>query len=264
MKIGISTDYQNLVMIPKAYSDYQIEHVQLGVPANVDTIRNELVNMVSEFRSASPTMEISIHAYPYNLAEKVSAVRDAWTALAESTISIASEIGAAFVNFHLGYGYDAAKRTQHEDLIEELIPVLNRIVEKGCKNHVDIHIENLYPEQRNSDFSKLGDRTSDFSRIFESIAAPQLKLCYDYGHGNLDEHGIEILRTFASRLGSIHAHDNDQLADIHWPIGGGERNTIDWANELQYLQQINFTGVFILESYYEDQLESLMFLQNRI
>lgn len=139
--------------------------------------------------------------------------------------------------------------------------MLHKITDLGIRNNVEIHIENLYPEQRNSDFSKMGDRLSDFQKIFENIDSPMLKLCYDYGHGNLDEHGIDILRNFYSRLGSIHAHDNDQLADIHCSIGNMTLGTIEWDEEIKFLNSFNFKGAFILEGYPNEQLGSLKYLK---
>lgn len=69
---------------------------------------------------------------------------------------------------------------------------------------------------------------------------PGLHLCYDCDHGNLDEHNIQ----FAGRLGSIHAHDNDQLADIHGALGDPVVGSIDWDQELGFLKSTVFAGPF--------------------
>lgn len=262
MKIGISIGYKALDTFSAIFNGYHIEHVQVGgLPADVNATKSDFLRLINKFRAANPNIDISFHAYPFNLAERVEAVRNIWIDFAEKTISLASEIGAVFVNFHLGYGVDSGKRTQHEELLDGLIPVLSKLTEKGASNNVEIHIENLYPEHRNSDFCKFGDRVSDFRKIFDNIDSPMLKLCYDYGHGNLEEHGIYILRNFSSRLGSIHGHDNDQLTDIHWPIGNRDLGTIDWDSEIQLLDEIDYRGAFILENYTEDQLKSLSYLR---
>lgn len=260
MKIGVSTVYNKLDTLTKTFKNFNVQHVQIGLPSDVSVMESDLLREVTGFRNVNPNIEISIHAYPFNLAERVEVVRKVWIELAEKTISLASKIGAVFVNFHVGYGIDAGKRTQHAEIMKGLIPVLYTITEKGISNNIEIHIENLYPEQRNSDFCKMGDRLSDFREIFDSIDSPALKLCYDYGHGNLDEHGIDILRNLSFKLGSIHAHDNDQIADIHWPIGNKEQGTIDWDRELQFLNDIKYNGPFILESYTQDQLKSLGYI----
>ncbi|WP_027626143.1 sugar phosphate isomerase/epimerase family protein [Clostridium lundense] len=261
MKVGVSSPYKKLHLISETFKEYNIEHIQISLPADLKIIENDLYNEIIKYKTKNPSIEISIHAYPFNLAEKVQAVRNIWIELAEKTISFANKIEASFVNFHIGYSCNSGKRTEHHKIIKKLIPVLYKITEVGIHNNVEIHIENSYPEQRNSDFSKMGDRLSDFEKIFEVIDSSALKLCYDYGHGNLDEHGIDILRKFHFRLGSIHAHDNDQLADIHWPIGNKKLGTINWNKEIKFLMDINFQGAFILESYIKDQLESLNYLK---
>lgn len=262
MLIGVSIGLQAIGNFSETYKGYNIKHVQIGnLPPDVDTVRSDLHDIADRFKTSNPDTAISLHAYPFNLAEKVEAIQNIWIELSERTISLASEIGALFVNFHLGYGIDAGKRNQHDASIKWLIPVLSRLAKIGEDKNVEVHIENLYPEQRNSDFCKLGDRVSDFKKVFDCIDTPWLKLCYDYGHGNLDEHGIDILRSFTNRLGSIHAHDNDQLSDIHWAIGNKNIGTIDWDSEIQFLEGIDFKGTFILESYINDQLESLTYLR---
>lgn len=260
MRIGVSLSCSKLDRFSEIYANCNIQHVQISLPADVTLIENELFSEINSFRNDNPNIEVSFHAYPFNLAERVESVRRLWIELAEQTIVLAGKIGASFVNFHAGYGVDAGKRDEHENLVKGITPVFRYLAEKGVVNNVGVHIENLYPEHRTSDFCKLCDRLSDFEIIFGSIDSPLLQLCYDYGHGNLDEYGIKILRKFYSRLGSVHAHDNDQLADIHWPIGN--IGTIDWDKEIAYLKEISFNGVFILESSTQDQIESLRYLQN--
>jgi sugar phosphate isomerase/epimerase len=261
MKIGINASVKKLNLIKETFKDYNIKHIQISLPANLDMIGDDIYNTISKYKIENPGVEISIHAYPFNFAESVESVRSIWVELANQTLGFASSIGATFVNFHCGYGIDAGKRKQHIEVVRQLIPVLHKITDLGIRHNIEIHIENLYSEQRNSDFCKIGDRLSDFQKIFKSIDSSMLKLCYDYGHGNLDEHGIDILRNFYYRLGSVHAHDNDQLADIHWSIGNGDLGSINWNEEIKYLNSFNYKGPFILEGYQNDQLASLKYLK---
>ncbi|AWI03494.1 sugar phosphate isomerase/epimerase family protein [Clostridium drakei] len=261
MKIGINVSFKELHLIKDIFKEYNIQHIQIALPANIDMISDDICNMISKYKIENPGIEISIHAYPFNFAESVEVVRNTWIELAHKTIDFANNIEAVFVNFHCGYGIDAGKRKQHDEVVRKLIPVLYKITDLGVRNNIEIHIENLYSEQRNSDFCKIGDRLSDFQKIFESIDSSMLKLCYDYGHGNLDENGIDILRNFYYRLGSIHAHDNDQLTDIHWPIGNADLGSIKWDEEIKFLNSFNYKGAFILEGYQNDKLESLKYLK---
>lgn len=176
MKIGINASFKKLHLIKETFKEYNIQHIQIALPANLDMISNDIYNMVSKYKIENPGIEISIHAYPFNFAESVEVVRNTWIELAHKTIDFANNIEAVFVNFHCGYG-------------------------------------------------------------------------------------IDILRKFYYRLGSIHAHDNDQLADIHWPIGNGDLGSIKWDEEIKFLNSINYKGAFILEGYPNDQLESLKYLK---
>ena len=260
MKIGISIGLHKLPLFDDLYRDFSINHIQLGAFSPDKSDLNEMIKIISLFRANYPDIEISHHAYPYNLAEKVDVVRKLWVDLAKRNIEFAQQIGCSFVNLHLGAGIDAAKREDRGAILETIVVGLSEIVDLAHIHRMQVHIENLYPEQRCSDFSWIGDRTSDFDFVFENIKSDNLKLCYDYGHGNLDEHGIDILKKHAGRLGSTHSHDNDQISDIHWPIGVEGRGTINWEAEVEYLKNIAFDGPFILESYYEDQIQSLNYL----
>ncbi len=261
MKIGISLGYNMLDLLLTKYNGYRIEHIQIGLPADVASVSHEISNNIEKISRMQPDINISFHAYPYNLAECVPQVQKAWSDMATQIIHLANQTGAVFVNFHAGYAFDAAKRLQHNAMMKEIVPALETLVAIGAQNNVEIHIENVYSELRNSDFTKFGDRLTDFSMLFARIESSFLKLCYDYGHGNLDEHGIDILRNNVNRLGSVHAHDNDQLSDIHWPIGCTDFGTIDWYSEIQFLKENKFQGAFILENDPDDQLLSLQFLK---
>ncbi len=260
MKIGVSLGLHKLPLFDELYRGFPIRHIQLGAFSPDRTDLNEMIKTVSLFRDHHPDIEISHHAYPYNLAEKVDVVRRLWIDLAKRNVEFAKQIGCSFVNFHLGAGIDAAKREHRGALLETLVFGLCEIVDLAQKYTMQVHIENVYPEQRCSDFCWIGDRTSDFDFVFNKIKADNLKLCYDYGHGNLDEHGIEILKNHAGKLGSTHSHDNDQISDIHWPIGVKGRGTIQWQAEIEYLKNIAFDGPFILESFYDEQIQSLNYL----
>ncbi len=263
MRIGINLRYNKLDLLLSEYNGYRLDHIQIGLPADVVSVSCEVSNKIKELRRMRPDIDISFHAYPYNLAECVPQVQKAWAKMATQVIHLANQTGALFVNFHAGYAFDATRRLRHNAMMKEVVIALETLVATGAQNNVEIHIENVYSEHRNSDFTKFGDRLTDFSMLFEQIESSFLKLCYDYGHGNLDEHGIDILRNNVNRLGSVHAHDNDQASDIHWPIGSTNLGTIEWNNEIQFLKENRFQGAFILENDPNDQLLSLQFLSKQ-
>jgi len=256
-------NYKKVEVIQEILRQYTptIKHIQLnGLPADIDEINEDDVREILSFKLNNPEIEISLHSYPYNLAEKVYTIRESWLELAKKTLDFANKINVKFVTFHAGYALDANNRKKRDSILQIVVNSIKDLLNTSRIYNIEIHIENLYPENRGSDFTKLGDRLSDFKYFFDNIKDPLLMLCYDYGHGNLDESGIQILREYSKIVGSIHAHDNDQISDIHWPIGNPELGTINWDKELEYLKKIKFSGRFILESYIEDQIKSLKYL----
>ncbi len=68
----------------------------------------------------------------------------------------------------------------------------------------------------------------DFDVIEEAFArygADFVGLCYDSGHGRIAGNGLDRLERFKDRLISVHLHDNDGVADKHWPPFTGK---VDW------------------------------------
>jgi sugar phosphate isomerase/epimerase len=264
MEIGVSLNYNELGKYPSVYQDTGImpKHIQVnGLTSEMSKIIGPLSDNIRNLRSINPEITISFHAFKFNLSEKVDMVRKVWLELAKETIYFAVDLDVKFVNFHAGYG-SGGTRVKHQAYREALIPVLKELVDTASPYGLEIHLENLYPRPIHSEMRMLGDRTSDFNSFFSQISSPLFKLCYDYGHGNIDEHGIDIIREFSNRLGSIHAHDNDQLNDTHWSVGDTEKGTIDWKNEFDFLKSINYSGPFILESSIENQLKSLEYIKN--
>lgn len=263
MNIGLSISYNELeTFLPMLKATCVLpKHFQLcGLPADLNQEPILLGRKIDSIRSDFPNSCISFHAYKFNLCEKTPQVLSVWEQLARHTLLAARNNNVSFVNFHAGYGMGGS-RIRHSEYRDALIPVLQNLISIAASSGIQLHIENLYPRPLRSELSMLGDRVSDFDCFFEKIDNPSFKLCYDYGHGNIDEHGVDILRKFIHRLGSVHAHDNDQQSDIHWPILMQDSGTIDWMYELDFLIKSGFNGPFILEGSIKNQLESLQNLK---
>lgn len=237
-----------------------VEHVQFGGLSDKplsDTVW--LKEAMAKIRGAYPNASFSAHAYKVNLAEKTPRVRAVWLEIAREHILLASQLGIRFLNFHLGWG-SGGTRIKHIAYREALLPVIKELADTGEKLGVDIHVENLYPRPIHAEQRMLGDRPSDFTRILGAIDSTALKLCYDYGHGNIDEYGKCILRENIMRLGSVHVHDNDQMNDLHEALFEG---TIDWLSEISFLDGAGFNGPFILEQNPRRQALSVRRLRDR-
>ena len=65
----------------------------------------------------------------------------------------------------------------------------------------------------------------DIRQLFAEYDPAFLGLCYDSGHGNLGDQGLDHLESVKDRLLCIHLHDNDGNSDQHrLPFSG----TVDW------------------------------------
>lgn len=260
MKLGISGSTAELLRYPELWGGGVPvpEHVQLnGVADDPHAEKAQYERAIGHMRACCPGAEFSMHAYKCNLTEKSPRIRRKWLRIAQETLCVAGELGMKLVVFHLGSG-SGGSRIQHSAYRDRLVPVLEELTLEGRRHGVEVHIENLYQRLRHAEIQMLGDRPGDFLHWFSRIDSSWLKLCYDYGHGNIDECGIEILRGCKDRLGSLHVHDNDQLSDLHRAMNAG---TIDWERERQFLKAIDFKGPFILEAAPAVQAVSLRYLR---
>ena len=65
----------------------------------------------------------------------------------------------------------------------------------------------------------------DIERVLTAYSPDYIGLCYDSGHGNRFPEGLDRLEALASRLLSVHLHDNDGSADQHRLLFTG---TVAW------------------------------------
>jgi sugar phosphate isomerase/epimerase len=164
-------------------------------------------------------------------------------ALALATVEAAGRVGARWVNFHLGVGYDRDTPMHRKRDLECALPVLTTLVEAGGRLGVTITVENLFRLPR-GDLYYLGERREDFAFLLR--ACPGLGFCYDSGHANLEPSPLAWLEEFGPFMVVAHLHDNDGHSDRHLPPG--DRNgTVDWPGVLAALDKANYRGPFILE-----------------
>ena len=71
-------------------------------------------------------------------------------------------------------------------------------------------------------------------QLFSEYGSDYLGLCYDSGHGNMGDRGLEHLDSLKTRLISVHLHDNDGAKDLHNPLFSG---TIDWPKLARVLAE---------------------------
>lgn len=163
--------------------------------------------------------------------------------LARATLKAAARVGAGWVNFHLGMGYDRDTPIHRKRDLECALSALTTLVEVGRGLGVIVTVENLFRLPR-ADLYYVGERREDFAYLLR--ACPGLGFCYDSGHANLEPSPLAWLQEFGSFLVGAHLHDNDGYSDRHLPPG--DRNgTVDWPGILAALEKANYRGPFILE-----------------
>ena len=80
------------------------------------------------------------------------------------------------------------------------------------------------------------------------------KMCLDTGHSNFfpEVNLSDVVRQIGPELKVLHVHDNMGDRDFHlWPTKG----IIDWSGFMQALKDIDFQGVFSLETAPDIKLE---------
>jgi sugar phosphate isomerase/epimerase len=96
---------------------------------------------------------------------------------------------------------------------------------------VDVMIENIP-----NDISTL-ERIEEFRTVSQ---LSDIGICYDTGHGHLQEASPEF-----TNIRTMHLHDNHQEKDEHlWPFEG----TLNWAALIEKLVVANYNGSLMFEA----------------
>jgi sugar phosphate isomerase/epimerase len=106
-------------------------------------------------------------------------------------------------------------------------------------------LENMFPRYR-SFFEP-----AHFLALFDEH--PGLEMTLDTGHANIDggsDRIFEFIRRHGSRIGHVHASDNDGKRDEHLPIGEGN---IDFQGVMRRLATIGYGQTITLEVFAEDR-----------
>ena len=111
-------------------------------------------------------------------------------------------------------------------------------VEPMCRHlGVRVAIENL--------FDNGGDAALyDMAFYVERFSPDVLGVCWDTGHSNIIDRGIDRVAPFMDRLAVLHLNDNHGASDEHLPIGYG---TVDWNAVATHVAGSAYGGVLTQE-----------------
>ncbi|MBP3323712.1 MAG: sugar phosphate isomerase/epimerase [Clostridia bacterium] len=87
--------------------------------------------------------------------------------------------------------------------------------------------------------------------LIKLIDSDYFKMCFDTGHANLVMNGslYDNIKKIGKELKVLHVHDNNGKGDYHkFPYDG----IIDWQEFMKALKEINYEGVFSLETLFKN------------
>jgi sugar phosphate isomerase/epimerase len=245
MILGVSVDVSDCRKILPLIEKYGhiIKHIQIYLDNSpFDILHNTIAEIIDK------RVSYSFHAYgDLNMAD----INQYRTAI--QTIDMASFLGGAFVNFHVGY-YDSRKQSRGKALTQ-VVELTQKLCVYAYHKNVAIHMENDICS--NNGCERLGTTLADWVPIHR-IDQPNFFMCYDIGHANISFGNAYIYRQYISKIGSFHIHNNDGINDLHIPFGNS--GTIQLDEVLMELKQAD--TYVILENTFDGYNNALQYLCN--
>ncbi len=217
------------------------------------------------------------YSFGRDFADKIGVFGD-YDAHIKTIKELCNELGVKLVQSHAPMGDPIIKNDKYEEFIEG-----NKVCIKACH---DLGIPNIvihsgYEKgiskeecfQRNKEFYELllptaekynveiltenfnkrwhpeiywVDNAPDLKELVDYIDHPLLKVCWDIGHGNLqDMPQHEAMAILGDRIHALHVQDNYNRTDTHKaPFFG----TTNWDSVMHGLKEIGFNGYFTFEA----------------
>lgn len=143
-----------------------------------------------------------------------------------------SWLGAKIVVVHPFYHRNYREENCFDEMFAYNLDFYRRIAPCAKEAGVQIAIENI-PKA-------ITDTPEGLIRLVDTLNDPVFTVCFDVGHANIV--GIDpaaFIRQLGERIGCIHVHDNDGVADSHvLPYHG----KIHWEPVMQALAEIGYAG----------------------
>lgn len=157
--------------------------------------------------------------------------------------NLALELGGPLVVVHCSGifpdGLAAGEAQTRRDQLRRSIEELGKF---GQANSVQYAFENLPP------YHAIGFSVSDLAEMLRQEGNPFVGMCFDIAHANLAGDPIQAIREANDQIIYTHICDNFGLTDDHlMPFYGN----IDWFAAGRALRENKFSGVLMLETFYE-------------
>ncbi len=222
------------------------EHIiVLEESASPEAACEELRALVDDLGMLMPQVHVMIHA---NLASADADERAAHLATVMRHVELAALMGSKTGGIHPG-GSGPATVAEFEAEKVRRVETFKPLVEFAAERDFSMAIENMCDSPRASRGARgmrgYGCLISELREIVEDIGMPNVGICYDTGHGNLQGLTMaEAIRDAGDLLIATHITDNDGSGDQHrTPFYGN----IDWREGMAALGEIGYDGIFNLE-----------------
>lgn len=204
-----------------------------------------LRGLVDELGLLMPQVHLMIEA---NLAQTDDTERERHLTTCMRHVELSASMGIKVGVIHPG-GSGAQTREQFEAERSRRTENFRRLAEHAATHDFSLAIENMcdgaraargYRGQRG-----YGCLISELHAIIDDIGMPNVGICYDTGHGNLQ--GLvmaEAIRDCGQRLIATHITDNDGSGDQHRTPFYGK---VDWHEGIAAMREIGYDGIFNLE-----------------
>ena len=156
------------------------------------------------------------------------------------SIETAAMLGIPNIVVHSGYLNGLSK----EETFKRNKEFYSSLLETAEKCDINILTENF--DKMESGGCYWVDSAEDVKELADFIDHPRLKICWDIGHGNLQElPQHEALALIKDRLAALHVQGNFGLSDDHvMPFTG----TVNMESVMNGLLDIGFDGYFTFEA----------------
>lgn len=178
-------------------------------------------------------------------ADLTDSIRKASVTEIKRSFSVAADLGVEKVVLHppmiSGMGTFVPDRAR-----AYAFEFLSEMVELSEALGVTICLENMMPR------NNFGVEPVELDTIFRRF--PSLQFTFDTGHANLGKKGTErfqkLVKQFGERIGHVHLSDNRGVYDEHLPLGSGN---IDFKQLAEDLKNLKYMGTVTFEVFDDDR-----------
>lgn len=214
------------------------ENVFFGEPAEVDRLLSLVKNAVSD---AGLTVSQTHGPWRWPPQDATREDRDERFEKMVRSLYGTAALGCTDMVIHPIMPFGDYQNPHPEEFMEMNLEFFRRLTEEAKKAGVVIDFENMpMPALTLATPGQILD-------FVKKINSPNFRVCLDTGHCSVTKSDpAEAVRMIGKEyLRVLHVHDNDGRSDFHWLP---ETGVIDWREFSKALHDIDFEGVFSLET----------------